>query len=114
MVISPPHMHRFVLMLSSAGMPPINTLIAPTFQGDVTTGMHGCGVNTPIAAAVAAATIGLLGVMHIPNGMMFFMGMKSMILAAGCMPDITRFSGVIINTEGATPKTQAKLAKLTT
>ncbi len=84
-------------------MPPISTVGAPGFQGLTTTGMQGCGVNTPNAAAVAAATIGLLGVMHIPNGMMFFMGMKSMMVAAGWKPESTRFSGVTINVEGAMP-----------
>ncbi|WP_349768819.1 hypothetical protein [Thermomonas sp.] len=112
--MSPPHVHRLVLMLSNAGIPPINTVGAPTFQGDTTTGIHGCGVNTPMAAVVAAATMGLLGVVHIPNGMMFFMGMKSMMLAAGCIPDSTRFSGVTTNIEGAIPKTQVNVARLTT
>jgi NADH:ubiquinone oxidoreductase subunit K len=67
-----------------------------------------------MAAAVAAATIGLLGVLHTPNGMMFFMGMKSMMLAAGCVPDNTRFSGVTIKVEGAIPKMQVNVARLTT
>jgi hypothetical protein len=30
--------------------------------------MHGIGVSTPNAAAVAAATAGFVGVMHIPKG----------------------------------------------
>lgn len=101
-------------MLSNAGMPLINTVGAPAFHGVVTTGRQGCGVSTPIAAEVAAATIGLLGVMHMPNGMMFFIGMKSMMFAAGCVPDSTRFSGVTIKVEGAAPKMQAKVARLTT
>jgi hypothetical protein len=37
--------------------------------------MQGIGVSTPNAAAVAAATAGLAGDIHIPNGMMFVMGM---------------------------------------
>ena len=113
-VMSPPHVHRLVLMLSNAGIPPTNTVGAPTFQGDTTTGMQGMGVSTPMAALVAAATEGLLGVVHIPNGMMFFIGMKSMILAAGCVPDSTRFSGVTIRAEGAIPKMQVNVARLTT
>lgn len=34
-------------------------------------GIHGCGVNTPKAAAVAAATCGLAIDVHIPNGPTF-------------------------------------------
>jgi hypothetical protein len=36
--------------------------------------MHGIGVNTPMAAAVAAATAGFAGDMHMPNGVMFAIG----------------------------------------
>ena len=61
-------------VLSSAGIPPIIVFGTPGAQGVVVTGMHGMGVNTPIAAAVADATAGLAGQMHMPNGMMFTMG----------------------------------------
>jgi hypothetical protein len=37
--------------------------------------MHGMGVSTPIAAAVAEATSGLAGDIHIPNGIIFVIGM---------------------------------------
>jgi hypothetical protein len=37
--------------------------------------MQGMGVRTPMAATVAAATIGFAGDMHMPNGMIFTMGM---------------------------------------
>jgi hypothetical protein len=37
--------------------------------------MHGMGVSTPKAAAVAAATEGFAGDMHMPKGMMFTKGM---------------------------------------
>ena len=63
--------------LWSAGWLLILVITAPGDQGAVTTGMQGCGVSTPRAAAVAAATWGLLGVMHIANPMMFTIGMKS-------------------------------------
>jgi len=45
--------------------------------------MHGIGVSTPIAAAVAAATEGFVGDMHMPNGIMFVMGIWSMMFASG-------------------------------
>lgn len=54
---------------------PNKTVGVPVIHGDVVTGMHGMGVRTPSAAAVAAATAGLLGVMHAPNGMMLTMGL---------------------------------------
>lgn len=113
MVITPPQVHWLVQVLSSAGMPPSNTVGAPGFHG-VVTGMQGIGVSTPIAADVAAATVGLLGVVHIANGMMFFIGTKSMIVAAGIIPDITRFSGVTTNADGAIPNEQVRRAPLTT
>ena len=52
-------------------------------QGDTTTGIQGIGVKTPRAAAVADATIGFDKVEHIPNGIMFSIGMKSTVVAAG-------------------------------
>ena len=76
--------------------------------------MQGIGVNTPEAAAVADATVGLLGVVHMPNGMMFFMGTKSMMFAAGWFPDNTLFSGVTNKLEGAIPNEHIRVAPLTT
>ena len=73
-VITPPQVHISVEVLFSAGMLPSSTVGEPTTQGAGVTGTHGIGVNTPIAAAVAAATAGLLGVMHMPNGMILTMG----------------------------------------
>ena len=60
--------------LFNAGLWLIMTVGEPGIQGAAVTGMHGCGVRTPIAAAVAAATCGLLGVLHMPKGITFFMG----------------------------------------
>ncbi len=67
-------MHMQVWVLSNAGMFPISTVGAPGTQGEAVTGIHGIGVNTPDAAAVADATVGFDGVMHMPNGMMFTIG----------------------------------------
>src|SRR5579862_9800699 len=58
-VMVPPQIHCRVETLSRVGM----------------LGIHGMGVKTPSAAAVAAATVGLAGDMHMPNGMMLTMGM---------------------------------------
>jgi hypothetical protein len=74
-LITPPQMHVSVETLSRAGALPSSTFGAPGTQGAGVTGMHGMGVSTPIAAEVAAATVGLDGDMHIPKGIMFVIGM---------------------------------------
>jgi hypothetical protein len=80
----------------------------------VVAGMHGCGVSTPIAAAVAAATCGLVGLMHIPNGAMLATGVKSMMFAAGIFEQATRLAGSTVSVDGATPKVHARVAPETT
>ena len=52
-------------------------------QGAGMTGTQGWGVSTPWAAAVAAATCGLDGLMHIPNVAMLAPGAMSVIVAMG-------------------------------
>ena len=56
--ITPPQLHMHLHVLFTAGFPPTNTVGEPGAQGAAVTGTHGCGVRTPIAAAVAAATCG--------------------------------------------------------
>src|SRR5215211_3926741 len=73
-VMTPPHWHRQVQVELRAGWPLISTVGEPGIHGAVVTGMHGWGVSVPMAAAVAAATCGLLGVVHIPKGGMLAMG----------------------------------------
>lgn len=100
--MTPPQVHMQVHVLFRAGMPPIVVVAAPGVQGLVVTGMQGIGVNTPRAAAVAEATVGLAIDMHMPNGGMFVMGTKSMILAAGVVA-FTLFTGNTLSAEGAIP-----------
>ena len=50
-------------------------------HGSAVAGTHGAGVNAPDLAAVAAATAGLAGELHIPNVLMFVIGMKSLTVA---------------------------------
>ena len=45
-----------------------------------------------------------------PKGIIFFMGMLSMMVAAGFPSTITLFSGVIIMLPGATPKLHVHMA----
>ena len=54
--ITPPHIHMHVQVFVNAGLPPIKTVGEPGVQGVPVAGMQGWGVNTPNAAAVAAAT----------------------------------------------------------
>jgi predicted DNA repair protein MutK len=112
--MTPAHMHMQVETLSSAGISPIVTVAAPGVHGVVVAGMHGCGVNTPNAAAVAAATCGFAGLMHMPNEAMFAIGAKSMMFAAGIFEQFTRFAGNTVSVEGATPKLQVRTAPETT
>src|SRR5471032_2785459 len=102
--IAPPQLHRHFETLSSAGILAINTVGAPGTHGAMVIGMHGIGVGTPSAAAVAAITIGLAIELHIPNGMMFTIGMWSMMLAAGGPSANTLFFGSTTSDDGAAPK----------
>jgi hypothetical protein len=65
--------------------------------------MHGIGVRTPKAAAVAAATIGFAGLIHIPNGSTLTIGAIAIIFAAGMQSVIVSDVGSTIRVEGAAP-----------
>jgi hypothetical protein len=64
-----------LLVLFKAGKLAIITVDEPGAQGAGVTGVQGIGVNTPRAAAVAAATAGFAGDLHIPKGMIFTNGL---------------------------------------
>jgi hypothetical protein len=113
MVMIPPHMQSHVHISVRAGISMILTETAPGTQGATVTGTHGIGVSTPRAAAVADATSGLLGVLHIPKVGMFSMGTMSMIVAAGKPPAITPV-GVALSGAGATPNEHVIKAPVTT
>ena len=85
MLMLPPQMQMSFELLFSAGMPHTSTVGEPGIQGAGVAGTHGMGVKTPSAAAVAAATMGLDGLWHIPKGGMFMIGMLSMMLAASTL-----------------------------
>ena len=67
---------------SSAGEFRTSTVGTPGVHG-VVAGIQGIGVSTPSAAAVAAATVGLAGDMHMPDVGMLVIGAQSMMFAAG-------------------------------
>jgi hypothetical protein len=112
-VITPPHMQFSIEELLSAGMFAIITVAEPGAHGATVFGMHGAGVGTPSAAAVSAMTSGFAGEMHIANGMMFTMGLLSMMFAAGVVVR-TLFAGSTTSELGAAPKLHAHIAPMHT
>ena len=75
MVMAPPMEHKHLEMLSSAGILPSSTVVAPGAQGAVVAGTHGIGVSTPSAAVVAVWTSGFPRDEHMPKVGMFVSGM---------------------------------------
>jgi len=114
MLMTPAHMHISVDVLSSVGISASKTVGAPGTHGATVMGMQGIGVNTPIAAAVAAATIGFAGDMHMANGMMLTIGMKSMMLASGTSSVITMLVGNTTSELGAMPMVHINIAPMQT
>jgi hypothetical protein len=104
MLITPPQAHMHLDVLLNAGAPFIITVGEPGAHGPVMTGMQGWGVSTPLAAAVAVATCGLLRVVHMPKGLMLAIGVKSMMLAASCPDALTGGPlGITVRVEGVVP-----------
>ena len=102
--MTPPQIHISCETLSSEGKFPSNTVGAPVIQGAGVAGMQGIGVSTPRAAAVAAATTGLEGDVHMPKGMILVIGIWSMMLASGTWLVITLLVGSTTSELGAKPK----------
>lgn len=77
----------------------------PGIHGAAMAGTQGIGVSTPIAAAVAAATVGLARELHMPKGSMFTMGLLSITFAIAMEVEIAVvLDGSTINVDGADPK----------
>jgi hypothetical protein len=81
--MQPPQAHINLLSLLSAGMLPINIVGLPTIHGANANGIHGAGVKTPNAAAVAVITSGFIILVHIPKGRTLSIETLSTIFAAG-------------------------------
>jgi hypothetical protein len=79
----PPQAHLHLEFLVSAFLFAIFTLLEPGFHGPGITGIQGMGVSTPIAAEVAADTVGLDMDLHIPKGGILTIGILSITVAAG-------------------------------
>lgn len=112
--MTPPQLHIHVEDAFSAGYLPIITVGDPGAHGEDITGMQGIGVSTPKAADVAAATCGFVIVLHIPKGIMFRIGMLSMIVAAGILEARTLLVGMTFKVDGAIPKGHFNVAPKTT
>jgi hypothetical protein len=76
-------LHINVELSFNAGLLATKTVGEPGTHGADVTGTQAAGVKTPNFAAVAAATAGLLGVLHIPKGGIFTTGLLSMMVAMG-------------------------------
>src|ERR1700754_4216181 len=76
--------------------------------------MHGPGVGTPSAAAVAAAVAGLACDMHGPKGLMLTIGTWSLMLAAGWCAVLTSLTGSTVSTPGTGHIVQRMTALLQT
>ena len=80
------------------------TFGALAVHGPAGTGVHGIGVRTPRAAAVADAVAGFIKELQSPNGPMFVIGATSAIVAV-MDPEVTTFEEfVILIGAGAVPK----------
>ena len=77
-------------------------------------GTQGIGVSTPSAAAVAEATTGFEGLLHIPKGMMLTIGLWSMMFAAGTNEVSILLAGRTTSELGATPKLHCSKAPMQT
>lgn len=113
MLMTPPQAHMSLQELSNAGMFVMSTVGPPGTQGAGSTGLQGMGVGTPIAAAVAAITIGFIGEVHMPKGGTFSMGTLSVITPA-TMLLVNTGLGVALKIEGATPKLHIMVALVQT
>lgn len=105
----PPYVQISLLVLFSAGNVPIITVGLPGAQGAVIAGTQGIGVSTPKAAAVAEATVGFDGQVHIPKGSIFTIGLLSIIFARGIEVMVLLFGRTFI-TDGAIPKEHISFA----
>ena len=112
--MTPAHWHISLQESVSAGLFPTSTVGQPGAHGAEVIGIHGMGVSTPSAAAVAAATCGFDILLHIPNGITFTPGLLSMMFAAGFEQPITLFSGRTFSVDGAAPKVQLHIAPAVT
>ena len=114
MLILPAYAHISLQSFVRQGFPPASTVPCVGIHAPVGCGIQGCGVRTPKAAAVAAATCGFAMDEHIPNGGMFDMLVASCMVAIGLPPASAVCWLVTFNVEVPAPKLQIILAPVVT
>ena len=107
-------MHIRLHPLCRAGIFPIIVFVAPGAQGATVAGIQGIGVRTPIAAAVAAETVGFAKLLHIANPEILANGLLSIMVPAGGPPAKVVADPVAINAPGAIPKVHKSVAPVDT
>ena len=111
-LITPKYLHIHVLPNVRHGCPPTSTVNCAGIHAAVI-GVHGWGVSTPSAAAVAEATAGFVSVVHIPNGPMFTNGAPSPTTHAGTPPMSVVKLDVPLRTLGIVPNEQIVVPPVT-
>lgn len=101
-------------LLLTTGSEPLRTVATPGIHGAAVAGTQGIGVGIPNAAAVAAATVGFDGEVHIPNGGMFTIGAKCEMLADDSAVVSIVVLGITTSDDGATPKVHIIVAPMQT
>ena len=91
-------------LLLTAGIEPLSTAGTPGVHGAAVAGTQGMGVNTPSAAAVAAATVGFDAEVHMPKVAILTIGAVCMLLAEGRAVVSMVVLGITTKLAGATPK----------
>ena len=91
--------------LFSAGKLATITVDEPGFQGATVFGTQGAGVNRTGGGLFVA---GLATLLHIPNGRIFALGLKSMIVAM--CAEVFTVPGVAVRLAGTVPKLHIILA----
>ncbi len=109
MAIVPAHAHIHWQSCVNKGLPSINSALPDAIHDDVC-GTQGCGVSTPSAAAVAAATCGFARDVHIPKDGMFTPPAASIMVAIVFPSHICVGALVAVNWHGAVPKVHISVA----
>jgi hypothetical protein len=94
------------------GTPPASTVGLDGIQA-VSTGMQGPGTGAPNAAARAAITAGFIGLLHIPKGGTFSIGIVSLMTPTGILEAMTLDFGRNTRLEGAIPKVHVHIPPVT-
>ena len=96
--------------LFSAGRFPTSTVGEPGAQGETVFGMQGAGVKNTGGGFIVA---GLVGLLHMPNGIILLIGLKSIIVASG-IDEVSVFDGVATRLDGAAPNEHCSTAPVQT